>query len=192
MRSILLVSIFAAVSAIRPRAVVRRRRRRRRRRGPVRPGRDRPRDGRRLRLPAERRRLEPGRAPDGRRRRHRRPVRRLHRNRGEPDDRGRAQRRRRHGAVYAFERAEDGTWRQTAKLVAPERAPDDQFGVELGFDGELALASKADGDSTTGTVYAFRRQADGSWQPAGTFRRRPASASTRAGAARWPHSTDRP
>ena len=54
------------------------------------------------------------------------------------------------GAVYAFERAEDGTWRQTAKLVAPERAPDDQFGVELGFDGELALASKADGDSTTG------------------------------------------
>ena len=73
------------------------------------------------------------------------------------------------GAVYAFERGEDGTWRQTAKLVAPERAPDDQFGVELGFDGELALASKADGDSTTGTVYAFRRQADGSWQPAGTF-----------------------
>ena len=95
------------------------------------------------------------------------------------------------GAVYAFERAEDGTWRQTAKLVAPERAPDDQFGVELGFDG-LALASKADGDSTTGTVYAFRRQADGGWQRRARSRRRPASASTRAGAARWPSSTDRP
>jgi choice-of-anchor B domain-containing protein len=73
------------------------------------------------------------------------------------------------GAVYAFERGEDGTWRQTAKLVAPERSPGDQFGVELGFDGELALAAKADGDSSTGTVYAFRRQGDGGWQPAGEF-----------------------
>src|SRR5688572_17990376 len=35
------------------------------------------------------------------------------------------------GAVYAFERGSDGTWRQTAKLVAPERAPGDAFGVEL-------------------------------------------------------------
>ncbi|HET6638019.1 MAG TPA: FG-GAP repeat protein, partial [Gemmatimonadota bacterium] len=73
------------------------------------------------------------------------------------------------GAVYAFERGSDGTWRQTAKLVAPERAPGDDFGVELGFEGDLALAAKADGDSATGTVYAFRRQADGSWLHAGTF-----------------------
>jgi choice-of-anchor B domain-containing protein len=73
------------------------------------------------------------------------------------------------GAVYAFERSGDGTWRQTAKLVAPERAPEDQFGVELALDGDLALASKADGESSTGTVYAFRRQADGSWSVAGTF-----------------------
>ena len=73
------------------------------------------------------------------------------------------------GAVYVFERGEDRTWRQTAKLVAPDRSTHDQFGVELGFDGELALASKADGDSATGTVHAFRRQADGSWHPAGTF-----------------------
>ena len=73
------------------------------------------------------------------------------------------------GAVYAFERSADGTWRQTAKLVAPERGPEDQFGVELALDGDLALASKADGDSATGTVYAFRRQADGRWTAAGTF-----------------------
>ncbi|HET9332937.1 MAG TPA: choice-of-anchor B family protein [Gemmatimonadota bacterium] len=73
------------------------------------------------------------------------------------------------GAVYAFERSGDGTWRQTAKLVAPERGPDDEFGVELALDGDLALASKADGDSATGTVYAFRRQADGRWTAAGTF-----------------------
>ena len=46
----------------------------------------------------------------------------------------------------------------------------DQFGVELGFDGELALASKADGDSTTGTVYAFRRQADGELAAGGNVR----------------------
>ena len=73
------------------------------------------------------------------------------------------------GAVYVFESGEDGTWRQTAKLVAPDRAAHDQFGVELGFDGELALASKADGESSAGAVYAFRRQADGSWEPAGMF-----------------------
>jgi choice-of-anchor B domain-containing protein len=73
------------------------------------------------------------------------------------------------GAVYAFERSDDGTWRQTAKLVAPERAPDAEFGVELALEGDLALASEADGDSTTGAVHAFRRQADGSWRPAGTF-----------------------
>jgi choice-of-anchor B domain-containing protein len=73
------------------------------------------------------------------------------------------------GAVYAFERASDGTWRQTAKLVAPERAPEDQFGVELALEGDVALASKADGESATGAVYAFRRQADGNWMVAGTF-----------------------
>ena len=73
------------------------------------------------------------------------------------------------GAVYTFERGDDGTWRQTAKLVTPERAPGDQFGVELGFEGDLALASKADGDSSRGSVYAFRRQSDGSWLHAGTF-----------------------
>jgi choice-of-anchor B domain-containing protein len=73
------------------------------------------------------------------------------------------------GAVYAFERGADGSWSQTAKLVAPERSPDDQFGVELVLEGDLALASKADADSATGTVYAFRRQANGSWQAAGMF-----------------------
>jgi choice-of-anchor B domain-containing protein len=73
------------------------------------------------------------------------------------------------GAVYAFERGDDGTWRQTAKMVPPERAPGDEFGVELGLEGDLALASEADGDSTTGAVHAFRRQADGSWRHAGTF-----------------------
>ena len=73
------------------------------------------------------------------------------------------------GAVYAFERDDDGTWRQTAKLVTPDRAPGDGFGVELGLEGDLALASEAGGDSTTGAVHAFRRQADGSWRHAGTF-----------------------
>ena len=32
-----------------------------------------------------------------------------------------------------------------AKLVAPDRAPGDEFGVELGIEGDLALASEADG-----------------------------------------------
>ncbi|HYO46318.1 MAG TPA: choice-of-anchor B family protein [Gemmatimonadota bacterium] len=73
------------------------------------------------------------------------------------------------GAVYAFERGDDGTWGPTAKLVAPERSPDDQFGIELALEGDLALASKADGESSTGSVYAFRRQPDGEWRLAGTF-----------------------
>jgi choice-of-anchor B domain-containing protein len=73
------------------------------------------------------------------------------------------------GAVYAFERGEDGAWSQTAKLVAPERSSGDHFGVELALEGDLALAATADGDSATGTVYAFRRQANGGWQSAGAF-----------------------
>ncbi|CAN5892896.1 choice-of-anchor B family protein [soil metagenome] len=73
------------------------------------------------------------------------------------------------GAVYAFERGDDGTWRQTAKLVAPGAAAGDNFGVELALEDDLALAATADGDSATGTVHAFRRQADGSWRAAGAF-----------------------
>jgi choice-of-anchor B domain-containing protein len=73
------------------------------------------------------------------------------------------------GAVYAFERRDDGTWSQTAKLVAPERTQGDHFGVELSLEGDLALAAKADDDSATGAVYAFRRQPNGGWEPAGTF-----------------------
>ncbi|HJR53209.1 MAG TPA: choice-of-anchor B family protein [Gemmatimonadota bacterium] len=72
------------------------------------------------------------------------------------------------GAVYAFERSADG-WRQTAKLVPPDRQPGEEFGVELALEGDLALASKADGDSSTGSVHAFRRQADGGWVSAGTL-----------------------
>ena len=60
--------------------------------------------------------------------------------------------------------------------MAPDReaggarsAPGDEFGVELGFEGDLALASEADGDSAAGPVHAFRRQADGSWRHAGAF-----------------------
>jgi choice-of-anchor B domain-containing protein len=73
------------------------------------------------------------------------------------------------GAVYVFERGDDGAWGQTAKLVAPDRAPDEEFGVELQLEGDIALASEADGDSVAGTVHAFRRQADGSWLHAQTF-----------------------
>ncbi|HUF89998.1 MAG TPA: choice-of-anchor B family protein [Gemmatimonadota bacterium] len=73
------------------------------------------------------------------------------------------------GAVYSFERGPDGAWRQTAMLVAPSREPGDAFGIELGFDGELALAATSDGPQDTGSVHAFRRQPDGSWRSAGTF-----------------------
>ncbi|HUP18400.1 MAG TPA: choice-of-anchor B family protein [Gemmatimonadota bacterium] len=73
------------------------------------------------------------------------------------------------GAVYVFERGDDGAWRETARLTLPERAEGDLFGVELGMGDGLLLAAEADGDSSAGAVHAFRRDDDGTWRPAGVL-----------------------
>lgn len=71
------------------------------------------------------------------------------------------------GAVYVFERAASGEWRQTARLVPDRRVAGDRFAIELALEGDLLLAAVSDGDSATGTVFAFRREGDGTWRPAG-------------------------
>jgi hypothetical protein len=76
------------------------------------------------------------------------------------------------GSVYVFERDEGGSWNQTQKLVASNRAAFDQFGWGLAVSGDQALISApaedddADGLnslSSSGSLFVFERQAGGMW-----------------------------
>ena len=68
------------------------------------------------------------------------------------------------GSAYTFRRS-NGSWRQTAKLDAPDRTPADNFGWSVAIEGDLAVVGAQDdaqrGDSA-GAVHAFRR-ANGTW-----------------------------
>jgi len=68
------------------------------------------------------------------------------------------------GAVYVFER-NGSEWIETAKLVALDGEPGDQFGVAVELDGNTAIVG-ANGDrnpnATQGSVYVFVRE-DGEW-----------------------------
>jgi hypothetical protein len=67
------------------------------------------------------------------------------------------------GAIYVFTRT-DGTWRRTAKLVAPDAARDDGFGIAVAIDGNhiVAGAFRANaGAEDAGAAYVFQRSGDG-------------------------------
>jgi hypothetical protein len=62
------------------------------------------------------------------------------------------------GAVYRFTRDSDGTWRQTAKLVARDAAPGDQFGWSISLaDGLLMVGAPRDdiNGPDSGAAYIF-------------------------------------
>ena len=69
------------------------------------------------------------------------------------------------GAAYVF-RYNGSSWKQEAKLLAPDGAPYDYFGRAVGIDGDVALiAAERDDDSgeDSGSAYVFRH--DGAaWQ----------------------------
>jgi hypothetical protein len=71
------------------------------------------------------------------------------------------------GAAYIFTRATDGTWSQEAKLVASDKARDDNFGWTVSLSGDRALvgAYLSDPGSTNnaGAAYIFTRATDGTW-----------------------------
>ncbi|MEM9300361.1 MAG: hypothetical protein AAGA64_18535, partial [Bacteroidota bacterium] len=76
------------------------------------------------------------------------------------------------GSAYIFEKAADGTWTETAKLVASDRATSDLFGEAVSIDGDYAIigARAADQDAAggnfldnAGAAYVFKRAGDGTW-----------------------------
>jgi len=70
------------------------------------------------------------------------------------------------GAAYVF-RKDGASWRQVARLDAPDGGPDDSLGVAVAIDGDLALVGAAGADSSRGAVYVFRGDGAGRWSAAG-------------------------
>lgn len=82
------------------------------------------------------------------------------------------------GAVYVFERADNGRWSQVAYIKASNSDPGDAFGTAVSFDGSLLVvgapgedsaATGIDGDqsdnsrSDAGAAYVFERDVNGRW-----------------------------
>ena len=66
------------------------------------------------------------------------------------------------GSGYIFSRQEDGSWTQTAKLVASDASSGDLMGRRsISISGDTAVVG-AYGNGT-GSVYIFTRQGDGNW-----------------------------
>jgi VCBS repeat-containing protein len=73
------------------------------------------------------------------------------------------------GAAYVFERQKDGSWKQTAKLVASDGMAEDYFGFSVAVSGQLALIGSGayrivgGPDHYRSSAYAFTRGDDGNW-----------------------------
>jgi hypothetical protein len=68
------------------------------------------------------------------------------------------------GSAYVFTRTA-GVWTEQGKLLAPDGAADDHFGVSVALDGDTALISATGDDDNgpdSGSVYVFTRTA-GVW-----------------------------
>jgi hypothetical protein len=67
------------------------------------------------------------------------------------------------GSAYIFERDYGGTdnWGEVKKLVADDAAANDQFGVSLAIDGDVAVVGAFGDDGLRGAAYVFERHAGG-------------------------------
>lgn len=66
------------------------------------------------------------------------------------------------GVAYIFERNGSGEWEATARLTANDSQRGDQFGAYARIDGDYVMVGAIRSDST-GAVYVFHRNSDGSW-----------------------------
>ena len=69
------------------------------------------------------------------------------------------------GSAYVFIKPATGGWAdatETAKLIASERAANDQFGFSVAVDGNTVVVGADQDDSKRGTVYVFTKP-DGGW-----------------------------
>jgi hypothetical protein len=70
------------------------------------------------------------------------------------------------GSAYVFERQTDGTWTQTAKLLAADPAASDWFGYAVAVSGtRVVVGARQDDDngSSSGSAYVFEKQTNGTW-----------------------------
>ena len=75
------------------------------------------------------------------------------------------------GAAYIFTRAEDGAWRQSAKLTAPDAVIGTKFGISVSISGDTALVGSSDpDDESLSSAYLFTRAEDGTWPLAAQLR----------------------
>ena len=71
------------------------------------------------------------------------------------------------GSAYVFEKSDDGTWAQTAKLVADDAAAGDSFGFTVSVSGSTVVVGAwlddDAGSSDSGSAYVFEKSDDGTW-----------------------------
>ena len=71
------------------------------------------------------------------------------------------------GAVYVFKY--DDTWQQVARLTASDASPGDQFGTSVAVDGDVVLIGAQGRSESTGAVYVFAKNADGTFSETGVL-----------------------
>ena len=69
------------------------------------------------------------------------------------------------GAVYVFNY--DDAWQQVARLTASDASPGDQFGTSIAVDGDLILIGAQGRSESTGAVYVFAKNPDGTFSETG-------------------------
>lgn len=76
------------------------------------------------------------------------------------------------GSCYIFELGSTGSWSQTAKLVAPDRASSDFFGFSVAIDSNRVISGAYAEDhdsnfsnqaSSAGSAYVFSKNMSGTW-----------------------------
>jgi hypothetical protein len=73
------------------------------------------------------------------------------------------------GIVYVFE-ATNGEWQEVAQLMAGEEfGPPDGFGRAIAVQDGLMIVGAPLTEDGAGTVYGFRSDANGNWNPSGSF-----------------------
>ena len=71
------------------------------------------------------------------------------------------------GAVYVFKY--DDTWQQVARLTASDASPGDQFGTSIAVDGDVVLIGAQGRSESTGAVYVFAKNPDGTFSETGVL-----------------------
>lgn len=76
------------------------------------------------------------------------------------------------GRVHVYRRGPTG-WRAVNTIAAPDAQPNDGFGARVATDGTTLLITRqsaaASADGGRGAVFAYRRAANGTWTPIGTW-----------------------